>query len=1249
MTQSQRVLSMDSQLPNNGTMNALFNEKTIKKIIAATLVGVILAAGISTTAFSFSWFSNRNNVTRNIEGKTAGAYFARGRGTKDDPFVINRPIHLYNLAWLQDVGYFDSKKTYFIIEKDLDMTGWTLPPIGNEEHPFIGELDGFDTVHGTNKSAAKISNLTISNNFSDYQRHPSSIKSISGCNAMGFFGTFGEEKKNYAEDAPVAKNFYLDNVTVKSEEKENLIGSLAGYVNGKISGIGISNSTISLPSNKTSFKDYTSNVSDYTSIGYCEDKYKNTAYEKEVALQSSDLDTSQGTEGDGGAEAGNGGSIDMNTMYNNLLSIWDGNEKARMQVPTKRTVTYNLGGTINEAETRVTKWGNDDHTDNDGNIYYYTYYNQKNAGEISSSYTFCFDPLKRGRSFMTLYGRKEITSALSTEVTTITPKILPYRFIADSTGNNYLSMDENGNIVNKTSKALATSWFINGQNQIFTRDNNNTQYFLRNVSGSLEITTSSSEATSWTYDQNNNQISNENVFINYSESDGWNLSFSVSYKITDNSSKYWICNNGTTLTMPNWSNSESNATLWFIEGEKYATYVNGTKYFLGISSNNSSVVLTTNQSDAFKFNNGYFSIEKTKRTWWGETYPVTYYMNTETNYSGNSLVIKETHDSKYQTKIFRAADVSLSISSDDSRSELTEEATKTTETPTYWTKPTYFPISGTNGIPDEKNTGYVVSGAYSATDDDPWGDIRVSIFSKSEDEGLSNSGVYDSNNTLQTVYTIDDSGQHTVSSNDFDHYTDSKSKFESILAKDNKYISGLHFMDANISKDRLIEAEYVRIKNQEYHKEDGYELPEDSIDFQLQRKGYVNFFAGTYYTENTAFFSLHEIERNGSKISNIREISEIYENPTAKQAQSYVYKYKDGTYSVPFLHGSRQGIKYDLNGNPLTNTTPTKTKPEGYTETVFKTSWIGKTNSRLEDYCAYYFEIPTNEGEYALGSVSEAAGAYLCYLDIGANAQRTDITEFHEIKTISVYVYTYPKGVSFSFIEGVDAALPIVDERKSASFSLKESFNGDISVSKSNDSTVQYETTGNSQNVVTEYMFHGYTVKGNGVDITKATGLLSSKIVEDTITKITYSLFNEASSTTIYKKTTVTENGSTTTTNSTLIDGKESPVDWPVDLPWNTLPVKDVATMYVYYVNGKAVNLVIETTFAENYSETEGTHYYKLTGYEVSITNEVDVEVVMTQLKDNTLTVKLKTGTGETEADYTTLEINVVTTLTKNS
>ena len=115
----------------------------------------------------------------------------------------------------------------------------------------------------------------------------------------------------------------------------------------------------------------------------------------------------------------------MNTMYNNLLSIWDGNEMSRTQAPTKRTVTYNLDGTINEDETKVTKWGEDGKRQTSGypkNTYYYTYYDQKNGDEISSSYTFAYDPSDNGRNFMTLYGRKEITLTLTCEVTTVTPK-----------------------------------------------------------------------------------------------------------------------------------------------------------------------------------------------------------------------------------------------------------------------------------------------------------------------------------------------------------------------------------------------------------------------------------------------------------------------------------------------------------------------------------------------------------------------------------------------------------------------------------------------------------------------------------------------------------------------------------------------------------------------------------------------------------------------------------------------------------
>lgn len=916
-------------------MKTLIKERTIKKITAGILASVILAAGISTTAFSFSWFSNRNNISNTIKGQTAGAYFARGKGTKDDPYVINRPVHLYNLAWLQDIGYFDKEKTYFIIEKDLDMTGWTLPPIGTEDHPFKGELDGLDKTHGTNTTAAKISNLTISNDFNDYSRHPSSISSITRCNSMGFFGTFGKEKENYSDDdAPVAKNFYLDSLTVKSKEEENLIGMAAGYVNGKLENIGVSDSKISLPKSGSlkSYKNYTNNLSDYTTIGYCEDKYKNTAFEKEVTLQSSDPETSQGTEGDGGTESGNGGSIDMNAMYNNLLSIWNGNEKTKYKVPSKRTVTYNLDGTINEDETKVTEWQEDGARYHSGLPYYYTYYDQKNGEETSSSYTFTYDSSNYGMDFMTLYGRKEITSTVTTEVTTITPVKLPYKFIADATGSNYLSMDSSGSIVNQTSKGSATSWYINDQNQIFTRDDNNTQYFLANSSGKLETTTSSANATTWTYDSTKNQISDNDLYLCYSADDGWHLTAATYYKITDMGKDFWIVNDGTTLSMPNQSDSEDKATLWFIDNGNYATYVNGTKYYLGatnLSYNGGNVALTTDQSNAFTFSGGYFSVN------YNNWYTYTFYMTTSTNNYGNSLTLTSNKNWQYQTVAYQTTDVSLSITTDNDRNEIVNNVTTSTETPTYWTDSTYFPISGTNGIPDEKNTGYVISGAYSATYNDPWGDIRVSIFSKSQDKGLSSSGVYDSNNALTTAYTVNDNGTQTINSSTFEHYDDSKSKFESILSKDNKNISGLHFMDAEISKDHLIQAEYARIKDKEYHKEDGYEMPEDSIDFQLQRKGYVNFFAGTYYTNNNAFFSLHEIERNGSKISNIREISEIYENPTGKQAQSYVYKYTDGTYSVPFLHGSKQGVRYDLNGNPLTNTTPTKTKPAGYTKTVF--------------------------------------------------------------------------------------------------------------------------------------------------------------------------------------------------------------------------------------------------------------------------------------------------------------------------
>ena len=146
-------------------------------------------------------------------------------------------------------------------------------------------------------------------------------------------------------------------------------------------------------------------------------------------------------------------------------------------------------------------------------------------------------------------------------------------------------------------------------------------------------------------------------------------------------------------------------------------------------------------------------------------------------------------------------------------------------------------------------------------------------------------------------------------------------------------------------------------------------------------RGSISFFAGEYFDNNNAFFSLHQVYRYSAKdeipegkkvndIKNIKEISEIYKHGTSGDSVNYVYKFTDNTYS-----------------NPDGTYTGATTLADGYSNTpVFRTSWItaptglSTNNSRI-----YFFEIPCNAGEYCLGSVSGKTGAYLIYLDIAAN------------------------------------------------------------------------------------------------------------------------------------------------------------------------------------------------------------------------------------------------------------------------
>ena len=77
------------------------------KILLLTLLSVFSLG--SAALGSLAWFvSTIESPSSKVKGSSMGAYFAYGEGTEGSPFGINNPRHLYNLAWLQYLGYFNN-------------------------------------------------------------------------------------------------------------------------------------------------------------------------------------------------------------------------------------------------------------------------------------------------------------------------------------------------------------------------------------------------------------------------------------------------------------------------------------------------------------------------------------------------------------------------------------------------------------------------------------------------------------------------------------------------------------------------------------------------------------------------------------------------------------------------------------------------------------------------------------------------------------------------------------------------------------------------------------------------------------------------------------------------------------------------------------------------------------------------------------------------------------------------------------
>ncbi len=217
--------------------------KTFKLV---SLIVAILAAVILTVGYVFAWFFDTKNAEFTINGKSAGAYFDSGDGSKEKPFVIANPTHMHNLAVLQNTGKFTingvQKQYYFEIKKtidEIDMTEMYMPPIGNDEFPFIGIFNG---------NGKTVSNLTVTTNKSLLgDNYPAeSDPDYKFSRAVGLFGMTGDvsDISNVILENPLV-DVANENTLYFSEDKngvkaaQQVAGIAVGFVAGKCSSIGV--------------------------------------------------------------------------------------------------------------------------------------------------------------------------------------------------------------------------------------------------------------------------------------------------------------------------------------------------------------------------------------------------------------------------------------------------------------------------------------------------------------------------------------------------------------------------------------------------------------------------------------------------------------------------------------------------------------------------------------------------------------------------------------------------------------------------------------------------------------------------------------------------------------------------------------------------------------------------------------------------------------------------------------------------
>lgn len=1106
-----------------------------KKFALPSFIALTSISLVGTIAGSLAWLSDKANIETNskVGGSSEGAYFAYGNGTAEDdpdtpvkegPYGIETPRQLYNLAWLQYLGYFNKPKgdtiepKYFELNADIDMTGWAIPPIGTTKFPFIGSFSG-KAITGYDQQGNPIysephtiTNLQTTNDYAqivETNKLPGKIKeaeSISDVNIVGMFGVVGELANNipdtYDTSVTSIKDFNLVKATITSTASNTLGGIVAGYVNGPISGVVVDGENIvgSLNASKLDFTKGTANysfndgeghsksftnISNYGLVGFAEGEYLEDVNTKTVDAYNATQDSYKYIAQDSDDYQGWGGSIPMSDIFTRLATYRDTARNTSLQYPSTSTYVENEDGSVTRTYgdyVSISEFNGKEDTSSysspQTSSYSYHNYELKNGdGEITSSYAFSW---YTNSNFTCLNGEKTVEVKNATDTQKTYYKNVTYKHICD--GSNYLAADGTTNVKNVTTSSAASDWYLDGK-YIFTKINDVPYYLCIN---NRNLRLSQTPSTIWGYNGSNQ------IYSYTGGANGYQLRYNNGWGVTQTNLTYCLfTKDGHYMTHPSnagvpgdTTNSGSSNARWYYN-EGYVTANNGNYRLVTYSTYyNSYPLYTRNNSTSnvyafdgrFLKNNTYY-VDFSNGSWQGVTYK-------------SEITCIPTFGTTYNVTVENSTNIP--------KEKITENVI---ENAPVKLNPTFFPLKETNGVPEDTNTGYVVSGGNYGVDQ--FGDIRFGRFSQDDDLA----------DDLDTVYTIQsdvegDSDANSILINnssivlDDDRnktYLKSKEQLQNVLSG-NDNLDGLHFVDAPIDKNRTVIIPRAVINSVSYK---NFEVPQDCIDFNLKEKGFINFFAGSYFQnassgKNNSFFTLHEIQRgtsdneaNPHPITKINEIVAIYSDSVP--GHSYVYEYKDGSFSVPFhfVTKNNQSIKYPLNDdeNPYEPYSTMGSLYTGYDSTpIFKSSWIGINKLKMEEETDwygrtsyqgyfYYFDIGMNDGEYALGSVPDGGvGAYLTYLDIGANAKQMFRSEFIEYFKMVDELYVHPKGITLTIISAGLSS----NDKNAYCICLKTSYQGTLTMEKVRNGDVEegrYIGTGDSGQESVSYKLPSDVVK----------------------------------------------------------------------------------------------------------------------------------------------------------------------------